>query len=375
MMKKITMLLFLCTVCISWNASAFDSDQIQIHGFASQGYLQSNHYDYFRAQTEEGTIEFNEFGLNVMSNLTDKLRMGIQVFARDFEDIGNSKVTIDWAFGEYRYRNWAGIRVGKFKKAMGMYNQSRDIDMARTGVFLPTSVYDEATRRVQKSIIGAMAYGNLPRGFEYQAQYGTLDPEVEEESSNPDGIDAGDNAYALYLAWNTPVNGLKLVGTLGHFSMNITQSITIDDETTTQENTMGIDEQTVGVEYTRGAVTCAAEYRQIRPATGTGPQNVSEYYYGLLSYRVTDWVEVATSYAVSYRDKDDKEGKDLEQRGQPEAAAWLRDLAISARFDINEYWLVKLEGHWLNGLSGVSGYGDNPSEDGFLGAAKVTFSF
>ena len=55
--------------------------------------------------------------------------------------------------------------------------------------------------------------------------------------------------------------------------------------------------------------------------------------------------------------------------------SWNKDLAISARFDVNESWIVKLEGHWINGLYGVSEYGDDPSDDGFLGAAKVTFSF
>jgi hypothetical protein len=29
----------------------------------------------------------------------------------------------------------------------------------------------------------------------------------------------------------------------------------------------------------------------------------------------------------------------------------------------------------MNGLYGVSNYGDDPDENGFLGAVKVTFSF
>lgn len=370
-MKKI--LILVGFLCMGWQAFAFDLDQIQIHGFASQGYLQSDHYDYFRAQTEEGTLEFNEFGLNVMSAMTDKLRMGLQVFARDFEDIGNDKVTIDWAFGEYRHRNWLGIRVGKFKKVLGMYNQSRDIDAARTGVFLPTSVYSESTRSVQKSIKGVAAYGILPGGFEYQAQYGTLDAEVEEEMlerSEVVSADVSDDAYTLSLTWNTPVEGLKVVGTFGHFSVDQTMTRTVDEVTTEVDSEMEIDEPTIGFEYLRGPLTCAAEYRQVRS------NNTSESYYGLLSYRLTEWVELGTFYAVSYRNKDDRDGDSNKQRGEPRARAWLKDLAVSARFDLNEYWLVKLEGHWLNGLDEVSGYEeDNPSEDGFLVAAKVTFSF
>jgi hypothetical protein len=337
-MKRIVMMLVCCVVCVSWNASAFDPDQIQIHGFASQGYLRSNHYDYLGAETEDGTVEFNEFGLDVMSNLTDHLRFGIQLFARDFGDVGNDKVTIDWAFGDYRYRNWLGLRIGKFKKAFGMYNQIRDIDAARTAIFLPTSVYSESTRSVQKSIVGIMAYGVIPGGLEYQAQYGTLDPEVEVDlfKNSPSSAENKEDAYALSLAWNTPIAGLKLVGTVGHFSLDLTMSGQPPSETPTQEFTSVITEPTVGIEYTRGPVTCAAEYRQIQYSDEGRPQRTTESYYGLLSYRFTDWVELAASYAVNYPDKDDKEGKNSE----PKAAAWLKDLAVSARFDLNDIgWL------------------------------------
>jgi hypothetical protein len=368
-MKKIMMTILM--VCVSWNVSALELSQLQIHGFTSQGYLRSNHYDYLGAETEKGTVEFNEFGLNVMSNLTDRLRLGIQLLARDFGDNGNDKLEIDWAFGDYRYRNWGGLRFGKIKRAFGLYNQSRDIDAARVGIFLPLSVYDESFRIFQGSIIGIGGYGTLPGGFEYQVQYGALDPEVESRSLTQPGVesaDVGNDGYALHLEWNTPLDGLRVVGSFNQFSWSQEMSSGASSEVETEV-------PLVGIEYTRGNLTCAAEYLQLKLTINGQEFRTSEYYYGLLSYRVTDWVEVGTSYAVIYQNKEDKEGNSYAQRGQPKALAWRKDLAVSARFDINQYWIVKLEGHWLNGLNGVSGYGSNPSEDGFLGAIKVTFSF
>jgi hypothetical protein len=375
-MQKILMVVWgVC--CLSWNAFAFDLNQIQVHGFASQGYLRSNHYDYLDAETEKGTVEFNEFGLNVTSNLTDHLRFGVQLLARDLGNDGDDKLTIDWAFGDYRYRNWAGLRFGKIKRAMGLYNQSRDIDASRMGVFLPLSAYDESFRVVQGSIIGIGGYGTLPGGFEYQVQYGALDPEVESwarSSLGATSVDGGNDGYALHLEWNTPLDGLRTVGSFNRFSW--TQGIVSGGSLEFK-----IEIPLVGIEYTRGNLTCAAEYLQLKLTTkGQEPWTsiyswTSEYYYGLLSYQLTDWIEVGTSYAVMYQEKDDKEGNSYALQGQPRALAWRKDLALSARFDINEYWIVKLEGHWFNGLFWVSGYGSNPSEDGFLGAVKVTFSF
>jgi hypothetical protein len=58
-----------------------------------------------------------------------------------------------------------------------------------------------------------------------------------------------------------------------------------------------------------------------------------------------------------------------------EPRSWRKDLALSTRFDINDSWIVKLEGHWMNGLFGVSNHDDDPDENSFLGALKVIFSF
>ncbi|GAK59555.1 hypothetical protein U27_06540 [Candidatus Vecturithrix granuli] len=376
-MKKI--LIFVLFLGISWQAFAFDPDQIQIHGFASQGYLLSNHYDYLSAETEKGTVEFNEFGLNVTSNLTDRFRLGMQFFARDLGDLGNDKFTIDWAFGDYRYRNWLGLRFGKMKKAIGLYNQSRDVDVARIGIFLPLSVYNENARTAQQSVKGFALYGTLPRGFDYQIQYGTLDSDFETEAlDTPNAVsnEVSDNEYALHLLWNTPLDGLKLVGTLTRSEW----SSVWEAEPSNWEFEFERKEWIVGVEYTIGELTCAVEYSQAAfemvMKDFPGMEYTSEAYYGLVTYRLTDWFVVGTSYAVFYEDMDDKEGENYEPRGLPKAAGWFKDLAISTRFDVNEYWLIKLEGHWINGLNGASGYeGDNPSEEGFLVAIKMTCSF
>ena len=366
-MKKILLLLGL--LGLSYQASAYDLDQLQIHGFASQGYLKSNHYDYYQVNSEDGTFQFNEFGLNVLADLPNRLRVGMQLFSRDFGDIGNNKVIIDWAFGEYRYRNWLGFRIGKLKKVRGLYNQSRDIDAARTGVFLPYSVYSETLRSIHQSVIGLDAYGLLPGGFEYTIQYGTLDHAVAEElfDKGIDDVELKTN-YEVTLGWETPLEGLRIVGSWGGWSFDQTQSRTVDDVTTTEESELDFTEPIVGLEYLHGPFMLAAEYRQVQ-----SDQKTSESYYGLGSYRVNDWFEVGTSYAISYRDKDDRTGDNYDQL---KARAWMKDLAVSTRFDITESWIVKLEGHWLNGLYGVSGYErNNPSEDGFLIAAKATFSF
>ena len=362
-MKKLLLLLGL--LGLSCQVSAYDFDQVQIHGFASQGYLKSSHYDYLSAETEDGTFEFNEFGFNIGSNLTERLRLGMQILARDLGDSGNDDLTMDWAFMDYRYRNWLGGRFGKFKRAYGLYNQVRDIDAARNSVFLPLSVYNEDYRTVQQALKGISVYGTLPGGFDYQVQYGTL------ESGDETNSEMHDDSYILHVEWNTPLEGLKLVGTYDKFDS--TATYTQDDVEMTFDTSL--KDWLVGAEYSWGQLICATEYNEYTFDFGSS-DTTGQQYYGLVNYRFTDWMALGASYAVAYGDKDDKDGRQYESRGQPNALAWSKDLALSARFDLNEYWLFKLEGHWINGLRGVSNYDEeNPSEDGFLFAAKLTASF
>ena len=365
MMKKL--LLFIGCFVLSSQAFAYDFEQVQIHGFVSQGYLKSNHYDYLSAETEDGTFEFNEFGFNISSNLAERLRLGMQVLARDLGDSGNDDLTMDWAFMDYRYRNWLGGRFGKFKRAYGLYNQVRDIDVARNSVFLPLSVYNEEYRTYQQALKGISVYGTLPGGFDYQVQYGTSDSGEDANS------EMHDDSYVLHLEWKPPLEGLRLVGTYDELGSSFT--FAQDDVEMTFDT--GLKDWVVGAEYIWGDLICAAEYHELTFDFNSGDITLKgQHYYGLVNYRFTDWLALGASYAVTYGDKDDKDGQKFENNGRPKALAWAKDLALSARFDMNEYWLVKLEGHWINGLNSVSNYDEeNPSEDGVLFAAKLTASF
>ena len=102
-------------------------------------------------------------------------------------------------------------------------------------------------------------------------------------------------------------------------------------------------------------------------------------YYGSIGYRFTDWFEAGSYYTEYYPSLDDKDGKGLESSGYPAANGFFKDLALSLRFDINPYWIVKVEGHKQKGTA-VTYRQDqvdpnNVKEDWYLFAGKVTFNF
>lgn len=167
--------LFAALILTVMAGNSFAQD-INIHGFVSQGYIQSS-ANQFLVQSTEGSYEFNEFAINATANPVPKLRVGAQFLGRDLGTVGNNIVAIDWAFGDYRWRDWLGVRVGKIKQAHGLYNTGRDVDLLRTSIFLPQSVYYEEGRELMLSYSGIDLYGTRNIGplgrLSYEAFVGT----------------------------------------------------------------------------------------------------------------------------------------------------------------------------------------------------------
>jgi hypothetical protein len=219
----------LIMISVAGNIYAYEYQGIDIRGFISQGYLYSTDNNFF-ADTEDGTPQFNEAAINFSADVSDRLRLGLQFLARDMGSIGNNEVLLDWAIADYRWRDWMGVMVGNMKFVHGLYNETRDVDMLRTFVFLPQSVYNETWRESIASVQGASIYGDISLGdagsLTYDVQYGTVNiaPDkgaarlLEDQwpfrtklglSIDIDRIDV-DYTYTGSLKWVTNVEGLVL---------------------------------------------------------------------------------------------------------------------------------------------------------------------
>jgi hypothetical protein len=407
-------------VSFARNIPAFEFElgkkiSIDVHGFLSQGYLQSNHNN-FLADTEEGTFEFREYGINVSSDLTDQLHVGAQVFGRDLGDYGNNKIILDWGFVDYRFQDWLGIQVGRMKAVFGLYNETRDIDMVRTGIFLPESIYNDAWRETLTAVDGIGIYGTLSLkslgSLSYQGQWGKVNIE-------PDGgfakyindtirLDVRDiEIQKMFLAgveWTPapPIDGLRLRWSWNIGGFDEEGATSLDPFWQIQGVPPGLplsyhadlNIHVVSAEYRWGNLVLAAEtflpagydHRLEISLPGLGTDTLFDEssdpagYYASAAYSFTEWLELGILYSVFYRTADDKDGEQYEADTgylYPRHNAWLKDTALTARFDIFENWVIKAEGHFMNGTD-IMLKEDNPDgtrEDWFLFGCKVTYSF
>ena len=92
---------------------------------------------------------------------------------------------------------------------------------------------------------------------------------------------------------------------------------------------------------------------------------------------VLDWLELGSYYSVYYPSSNDKDGEEYAQKnGLPNHGAWLKDFAISARFDVTESWTLKAEGHFFDGSAVIlNKYNPAPEQKWSMLALKASFGF
>ncbi len=360
---------------------------LQIHGFASQGLLKTDTNNFLAEDSKRGTANFNEFALTVMDRPTDDLSIGMQFGARDVGDIGGDEPNLDWAQADYHWRDWLGLRVGKMKQPTGLYNEYRDVDLARTVVLLPQSVYTENLRDVTESFVGAQAYGDIPMddagSADYQVYAGNI---VSKAQGLKELVSDGSPftatsvqfhwTYGGRLTWIAPLPGLRVIGYYNRVEAVLSGYVTIPTPSPVPVTIPVSSENDVqfagaGAEYAHEDLTFAAEYQHLEvhqiPLSAPGPvtQVGDSSGYGLVSYRFTPLLSVA-SYAGMIREK-----------GQSGPHSYQKDLDLSVRLDPDPHWLVKLEGHYMTGNALVF-FSDNPNgmrDHWWLFTAKTTFSF
>lgn len=391
----------------------FNKWGVDIHGFVSQGYMHSEDNNFLANDSASGTFQYNEIGINFSKQITNKLRIGLQLFSHDLGDISNNEILLDWAFADYRWKDWLGLRVGRIKAPHGLYNEGRDIDMLRTSIFLPQSVYAELNRDTMVAVNGFGFYGDIPLDtlgtLSYNVLAGTSDVDADSGAAKQfnsarvmgmelweaDDFDMGET-YVGSLQWQTPLDGLRLKGTIRRSDLGIpaetgafffgVAGIPVGTEFTYEmERTRTI----VGsIEYTWNDLIVAAEYQDTKadiyievpgwfanPYADTTTNN--DGYYVSATYRVNNWLEVGSYYSKYYADSDDRDGKDSVGTSLTyDYQNWLEDIALSCRFDINQYWLFKLEGHIMDGAAYcLTEDNDDFEEDWWMVTAKMTFSF
>jgi hypothetical protein len=387
MHRRIVELVVVC-LCISQavsHAQEFKvlSRTVQVHGFVSQGFIYTNDNNWLPMNTSQGSAAFTDFGLNMSSHLTDKLLVGAQVYDRNLGQLGQYHPSLDWAVADYRFKNWFGVRGGKVKTTLGLYNDTQDFDFLHTFALLPQSIYPTDLRDATIAHVGADIYGNISLkhrlgDFSYTAYVGHRSDSIY--SGYPYYLSSfgaiiksfGGLQYGADLRWNTPLKGL-LMGA-SRMNEDITGKGSAFDPSEpgaglvpyTESSKADWTNQFYG-EYTAGRFRIDSEYRrywrnqELFSGTSESLADVRGWYVSG-AYRICKRLQIG-SYYSHYTISNVVAGA-LSAFYPPATNTSLPanhdyDKVITGRVDLNRFWNLKIEGHFMNG------YGSGPYPNGF----------
>ena len=379
-------------------ASDYSWKQIQFGGFVSQGYLKSSANDYL-GETSDGAADFREYAVNA-SWATGKFRVGAQAFGQRLGEYGDDKIKLDWASVDYQPAQWFGVRAGRVKMPRGLYNEALDVDSVRPFVLLPQSVYDARLRDFNAAFNGAMVFGNAAVGragsVDYRAFYGDIPMSIDSGASDyfnndqpfPNTRIGMDAVYGGSVFWNTPAIGLRFGYSYSAFDQFSVDRIAYFGGATIPlvKSAPVHHRHLFSAEYVWGDWVFAAEAgtEDSRSPVSTGglPPTLtvefdSKYYYVSVARRLNARVEVGAYISRS---------RDLtvlvpEVVGLTLPPLEQTDYALSARFDLTDHLLFKIEGHYLDGAGKIFDTPSHPQPfarrdtSWTMVAAKMTFSF
>ena len=380
-------------------ASTFADEPVQIHGFVGQAYVLSSGNAYLAPNSKDGSFDLNELGVNFGISPTDRLRIGVQFFARDLGDFGNDTITVDWAFGDYRVRDWFGVRAGKIRMPLGLYGEIRDTDALRTSALLPQAVYNETFREVLIGAKGVGVYGEVPAdgagSFSYQALAGSVNVpangavegafEVWVQGVADMTTSQAAKVYMGQFEWRPPLEGLRFAvsNLAGDWGMAGRTTVPLGPLPAGTPVAASFDDynQFIGsAEYVWKDLTLASEYirtsydASLPPLFENRPVR-EEGYYASAAYRFSKLFEAGSYYSVFWGDRDDKDGSQMVTQGRPTWAAWQKDLALTLRFDITKGFIAKLEGHIVDGTAQLIIEPATAEQDWSYLVARVSYTF
>ena len=280
---------------------------------------------------------------------------------------------------ERRVRRVGSQRAGEEARSRGG-SDVEDLDLMEHVSEWPQSIDPITSRDVLLGLTGAAVYGSPQLGcagwLDYQLFGGTI---FIDDQDNPQVLEldvrrlAGAQAF-----WRPPLEGLRVGGTWLNgridFDFQLDQATT-DALIASGAVPAGYDGRAelrlndanllVGsVEYTFGRVGLAAEYSRTYTHTETTPDGLvpdedtaTEGFYGMVGARLDDSWSLGSYYSVKFQDIDDRTG---DGAAYPIGhQAYQADLAATARYDVNEFWMFKGEAHFIQGTADLSA-AENP---------------
>jgi len=338
-----------------------------INTFMSQGYTQTSDNNlYGKSQDSYGSFSLREFGLNASANITPSFFTSAQILARNTGHDEDNDISLDYALVDYshspsEFRTY-GIRLGRIKNPLGFYNETRDVAFTRPSVILPQSIYFDRTRDLALSADGIHVYNNA-KLFSHNSELtiGILKPRIEDKSTTKtllgqsvQGSLKNNTGYVWKAELNTTPYTLSLSGANLELTYNGPE-ILADKEANVRFliNILSFQYDSEHISITSEYADRRFKFTNMESLTPFKKQNGESFYLQVTTLSSLKF-KYFVRYDVLYQNKDDRNGNKLSRLtngNRPNHSQFAKDWTLGMRWDINRFWVLSIEHHWINGTA------------------------
>ncbi|WP_413438829.1 hypothetical protein ACFDAU_04550 [Sulfuriferula sp. GW1] len=348
---------------------------VQVHGFASQSVISTDHNNFFGNTENKASLDFTELGANISWRLNPSLQLSAQAVARRAGETDNGSPRIDYATADYTIHasenTRFGLYLGKIKNPYGLYNETRDVAFTRPSILLPQSIYLDRIRNFVLSAPGMAVYGEsvLPIG-NLSYQFGVTRPDTSDRET--EGTFLGKDRPGKIKSDISYIGRILLEPGNGHFKLALTgvsmrAHYQPGAPDALRAGNIHFDTWVLSGQYNAENWVFTSEYAQNhinaqnfgafflnRAATGSS-------YYVQGTYRLTTRWSALARYDVTYRDNNDKDGQAFSAlTGVPAHSRFAKDLTAGLSYELGNNWLLRGEFHHVDGTAWLT-YSDNPN--------------
>lgn len=339
-------------------------DTLQIHGFASQGFMLTSDNRFF-GDSEDGSFDFTELGLNASIRPIPDLQLSAQVLSRRAGKGDDGDLRLDYGFLDYTLisneSGNLGFRLGRIKNPLGFYNDTRDVAFTRPSIFLPQSIYFDRTRNLALSSDALYIYGEFRNKYgDFFYMFGSGYPDVENKETE------------LAFLGQQLQQGGRLNREISHLGRFILDPAGTNLRLAVSGAIVNIQFQPISSPITEGDIrfsplifsaqynaelwSLTSEYAlRFFKYRDVGPLNldfIGESYYLQGTYRISDHLEALLRYDVLYQDRDDRSGnKFAASSGAPDHSRFAKDWTAGLRWDMTSSWMSRIEYHYVDGTA------------------------
>ena len=338
-----------------------------IHGFVSQGFVLSEGNNFFGDSTN-GSFDFYEIGINGSATLSPELLVSAQGIVRDAGAGEDATPRLDYALIDWRFlqldRGGAGLRIGRVKNPLGLFNDTRDVVFTRPGILLPQSIYFDGAgiRSLLFSSEGAQFYTDFDRGaHQISLIYGqSFDDQLERKEKSSFGVAPTADVEIkdqLDFQIKDSIDGGRWILAFSHKIGRLSQ------RQPPPASDIRFRLNVLSAQYNRERFSLTAEYQQTRATgnfLGTRINTLVDGGYVQLDYRPIPGLTSYLRYDARFNDARDRDGKDAAAlSGAERHQFFAHDLTLGLGWTFARNWGAWIEGHRIYGTA-TAPASDNP---------------